>query len=72
MDEQVNIPALLLISDGRTYFVILNEIWLCSLIVIRVIPGKSGIIKPELSQEVWLWSYQLRCSKYQEKSLGLS
>ena len=50
MEEQVNIPALLSISDGSTWFVTLNEIWLCSLLESRVILGKSGIISSKFGK----------------------
>jgi len=33
MDEQVNIPALLLVFDGVTQSIILGVIWLCALLV---------------------------------------
>ena len=42
MDEQVNIPALLLVSDGRTWIEKSSEIWLCSLTAIWMALGKSG------------------------------
>ena len=54
MEEQVNIPALLLISDGRTWFITWSGIRLCPLAFIRGALGKSGAISLELCQKVHL------------------
>ena len=42
MEEQVNIPALLAISNGTTWFNISNGIWLCPFVASKAAPGKSG------------------------------
>ena len=42
MDKLVNIPALLLISDGRTQSQNLSVFMVCALIAARNDPGKSG------------------------------
>ena len=47
MDELVNIPALLLVSDGETQFQGLSAFMVCALLITRFDPGKSG--SPELS-----------------------
>jgi len=42
MDELVNIPALLLVSDGGTQLRSLYAFMVCALLVLEHDPGKSG------------------------------
>ena len=43
MEEQVNIPALLIVFDGVTWFMTSDEIWLCSSVASRATIGKSVV-----------------------------
>ena len=54
MDEQVNIPALLLVFDGVTRLMILGAIWLCAFFASRLMIGKSVITKTESDDEYLL------------------
>ena len=46
MDELVNIPALLLVSDGGTQFESLSVFMVCTLLAYWRNLGKSGLHKP--------------------------
>ena len=52
MDELVNIPALLLFSDGGTQFQGLSVFMVCTLIASRKDLGKSGSIFSRSCQEM--------------------
>ena len=49
MDELVNIPALLLVSDGGTQSRRLNVFMVCTLLITNLDLGKSGSIKERFS-----------------------
>ncbi len=72
MDEQVNIPALLLVFNGVTRLMILDAIWLCALLVSRLALGKSGAIKTENRDEGLLRQGRANRFDRQEKPLELS
>ena len=52
MDEQVNIPALLIVFNGGTLFIIWSVFWLYTLVAIRVVLGKSGTFRPKVAWRV--------------------
>ena len=72
MDEQVNIPALLLVLDGGTWFMTVSVIWLCTLVASRVVLGKSGTIKLERCLKKQLRLFQFTILNHQENPLELS
>ena len=72
MDEQVNIPALLFVFNGGTWFMKVSAIRLCALAASRVIPGKSGVIKLERCLKKQPRLFQFIGLDHQEKPLELN
>ena len=72
MDELVNIPALLQLSDGGTQFLVISVSMVCALIALRNDLGKSGsLVFKEFSEDKVARQSQFVLENCQEKPLGL-
>ena len=72
MDELVNIPALLIFSDGGTEFRILSVLMVYTLLALRIDIGKSVSLNSRSWQKIVSFRYnQFRRKSFPEKPLGL-
>ena len=71
MEEQVNIPALPIFSEGVTLFQALGVHMVMTLVNFVFFPGKSGKVKYRVSRETAIRQSQHKGRNSQEKLLGL-
>jgi len=70
MEEQVNIPALFIFSDGVTLFQVLSVRMVMTLAFFGFFLGKSGKNQSEEGEKVAVFQSQLKRRNNQEKLLG--